>query len=224
MQRTPGYLHPCPAATLNGGASRRCTLLNVRKPAVTSVPIATLMAERWSPRAYDESAVVTPEQVRALLEAARWAPSFGNTQPARYLVGVRGTPSFDAILAALNSGNQAWAHRASLLLIGVMVTTNSKGPVPYAEYGLGLASENLVLQAVELGLIAHQMAGFSPDAVRAAFALPEDAVPKVAIAVGSPAEPDVLEEERRIEREKAERVRLPLAEFAFTGSWGEPAL
>lgn len=191
---------------------------------MTSVPIATLMAERWSPRAYDASASVTPEQLRALLEAARWAPSFGNTQPARYLVGVRGTPAFDAILSTLNSGNQAWAHRASLLLVGVMVTTNEKGEVPYAEYGLGLASENLVLQAVELGLIAHQMAGFSPDAVRAAFALPEDAVPKVAIAVGSVAAPEVLEEDWRIEREKAERVRLPLAEFAFSDQWGKPAL
>ncbi|WP_410593556.1 nitroreductase family protein [Amycolatopsis sp. lyj-23] len=191
---------------------------------MTSVPIATLMAERWSPRAYDESAVVTHEQVRALLEAARWAPSFGNTQPARFLVGVRGTPAFDAILGALNSGNRAWAHRASLLLVGVIVTTNEKGDVPYAEYGLGLASENLVLQAVELGLIAHQMAGFSPDAVRTSFALPEDAVPKVAIAVGSPAAPDVLEEDWRIEREKADRVRLPLDEFAFTDRWGKPAL
>lgn len=196
----------------------------VRKPAVTSVPIATLMAERWSPRAYDSSASVTPEQVRALLEAARWAPSFGNTQPARYLVGVRGTPSFDAILGTLNSGNRAWARRASLLLIGVMVTTNEKGSVPYAEYGLGLASENLVLQAVELGLIAHQMAGFSPDAVSSAFSLPSDAVPKVAIAVGSAAAPEVLEEDWRIDREKAERVRVPLAEFAFTDRWGTSAL
>ncbi|ADJ50575.1 nitroreductase family protein [Amycolatopsis mediterranei S699] len=191
---------------------------------MTSIPIATLLAERWSPRAYDASAVVSPEQVRSLLEAARWAPSLGNTQPARYLVGVRGTPAFDAILATLNSGNQAWARRASLLLIGVMVTTNKKGEVPYAEYGLGLASENLVLQVVELGLIAHQMAGFSPDAVHAAFALPDDAVPKVAIAVGSPASPEVLEEDWRIEREKADRVRLPLEEFAFTDRWGKPAL
>jgi nitroreductase len=200
------------------------TVSNVRKPAVTSVPIAAAMAERWSPRALDASSEVGPDQVRALLEAARWAPSFGNTQPARYLVGVRGTPSFDAILAALNSGNRAWAHRASLLLIGVMVTTNEKGSVPYAEYGLGLASENLVLQAVELGLVAHQMAGFSADAVRSAFSLPDDAVPKVAIAVGSPGHPDVLEEDWRVEREKAERVRVPLEEFAFTDQWGKPAL
>ncbi|MEU0795703.1 nitroreductase family protein [Amycolatopsis sp. NPDC005961] len=196
----------------------------MRKPAVTSVPIASLMAERWSPRALDASSVVSPEQVRALLEAARWAPSFGNTQPARYLVGVRGTPTFDAILATLNSGNRGWAHRASLLLIGVMVTTNEKGAVPYAEYGLGLASENLVLQAVELGLVAHQMAGFSADAVRSSFSLPEDAVPKVAIAVGSPAPAEVLEEDWRVERERAERQRLPLEEFAFTGQWGTPAL
>ncbi|GLY35888.1 nitroreductase [Amycolatopsis sp. NBRC 101858] len=191
---------------------------------MTSIPIASVLAERWSPRALDASSSVSPDQVRALLEAARWAPSFGNTQPARYLVGVRGTPSFDAILATLNSGNRAWAHRAGLLLIGVMVTTNEKGPVPYAEYGLGLASENLVLQAVELGLVAHQMAGFSAAEVSAAFSLPEDAVPKVAIAVGAPGHPDVLEEEWRIEREKAERVRVPLAEFAFTDGWGKPAL
>lgn len=196
----------------------------VRKPAVTSVPIASLMAERWSPRALDASSVVSPDQVRALLEAARWAPSFGNTQPARYLVGLRGTPSFDAILATLNSGNRAWAHRASLLLIGVMVTTNEKGSVPYAEYGLGLASENLVLQAVELGLVAHQMAGFSAPDVSASFGLPSDAVPKVAIAVGSVASAEVLEEDWRVEREKAERKRVPLAEFAFTDQWGTPAL
>lgn len=196
----------------------------VRKPAVTSIPIAPLMAERWSPRAYDASAVVTPDQVRALLEAARWAPSFGNTQPARYLVGVRGTSAFDAILATLNSGNQAWARRAGLLLIGVMVTSNSKGDVPYAEYGLGLASENLVLQAVELGLIAHQMAGFSPADVRSSFDLPDNAEPRVAIAVGSPGDPAVLEEDWRIEKEKADRARIPLEEFAFTGKWGTPAL
>ena len=198
-------------------------LPGVRKTAETSIPVAGLIAERWSPRAYDESAVVTPSQVRALLEAARWAPSSGNTQPARYLLGLRGTPSFDRILATLDSGNRAWAHRAGLLLIGVTVTKNEKGDIPLAEYGLALASENLVLQAVELGLIAHQMAGFSPDAVRDFFALPADAIAKVAIAVGSAADPSVLGDERSVEREKAPRKRIPLEEFAFTEEWGTPA-
>ncbi len=196
----------------------------MRKPAETSVPVAPAIAERWSPRAYDETAEITGTQLTALLEAARWAPSFGNTQPARYLVGRRGDPVFPRILATLNSGNQAWAFRASALLIGVTVTTNEKGEVPYADYGLGLATENLVLQAVELGLIAHQMAGFSADAVRAEFGLPDEAVARVAIAVGSPADPSVLEDPRRVERELAPRQRLPLAEFAFSARWGAPAL
>lgn len=197
---------------------------SVRKPAETSVPVAPAIAERWSPRAYDETATITDAQLTALLEAARWAPSFGNTQPARYLVGRRGDPAFARILAALNSGNQAWAFRASALLVGVMVTTNEKGEVPYAEYGLGLASENLVLQAVDLGLIGHQMAGFSPDAVRTSFGLPEDAIPRVAIAVGSAADASVLGDPKRVERELAPRRRLPLAEFAFGDRWGTPAL
>ncbi|MGW4128390.1 nitroreductase family protein [Amycolatopsis japonica] len=195
----------------------------MHKPARTSTPIAPIMAARWSPRAYDEAATVSEDQLRALLEAARWAPSFGNTQPARYLVGLRGTPSFDRILSTLNSGNRAWAHRAGLLLIGMMVTTNEKGDVPYAEYGLGLASENLVLQAVDLGLIAHQMAGFSAEAAKDFFGLPDDVVPKVAVAVGHPADPSVLEEDWRIEREKAPRERIPLAEFAYADAWGTSA-
>ncbi|WET79273.1 nitroreductase family protein [Amycolatopsis sp. QT-25] len=195
----------------------------MRKPADTSTPIASILAHRWSPRAYDESAIVTEDQLRALLEAARWAPSFGNTQPARYLVGLRGTPSYDRILSTLDSGNRAWAQRAGLLLIGVMVTTNEKGDVPYAEYGLGLSSENLVLQAVDLGLIAHQMAGFSPEAAKDFFGLPDEVVPKIAIAVGSPADPSVLEEDWRIEREKAPRERVPLADFAYADAWGTSA-
>ncbi|WP_326566859.1 nitroreductase family protein [Amycolatopsis rhabdoformis] len=196
----------------------------MRKTADTSVPVSPAVAERWSPRAFDATAEVSPKELTTLLEAARWAPSFGNTQPARYLVGRRGDTTFAGILAALNSGNQAWAFRAGALLVGVAVTTNEKGEVPYAEYGLGLASENLVLQAVDLGLIAHQMAGFSADAIRASFGLPDAAVPLVAIAVGHAADAAVLEDERRIERELKERQRIPLAEFAFSGEWGKPAL
>ncbi|MDT8910823.1 nitroreductase family protein [Amycolatopsis sp. PS_44_ISF1] len=194
----------------------------MRKSAETSVPLLPAVAERWSPRAFDAAAELTGPQLTALLEAARWAPSFGNTQPARYLAGRRGDRAFTLILEALNPGNQAWAFRASALLIGVTVTSNEKGEVPYADYGLGLASENLVLQAVELGLVAHQMAGFSADAVRSSFGLPDEAVPRIAIAVGTLADASVLEDERGVERERAARHRLPLEEFAFGDRWGEP--
>lgn len=194
----------------------------MEKPAETSVPVSDDIARRWSPRAYDESATVTDEQLRALLEAARWAASSGNTQPARYLVGRRGDETYKKIFDTLAGGNQSWAHRASVLLIGLTVTKNEKGDIPVAEYGLGLASQNLVLQAVNEGLIAHQMSGFSPAGITEAFNLPEDVVPRVAIAVGKQAPPSVLGDERSVSREEAPRQRIPLSDFALT-AWGTPA-
>jgi len=193
------------------------------KRAETSVPVHDLIARRWSPRAFDVDTKVSEDTLRSLLEAARWAPSFGNTQPARFLVGRRPDDSFDRILATLTESNRAWAHRASLLLIGVAVTRNEKGEVPYAEYGLGLAGENLVLQAVAEGLAAHQMAGFDADAVRREFGLPDEVRPVIAIAVGGRADPDVLGDGRRVERERSPRRRISLADFAFDGDWGHPA-
>lgn len=195
----------------------------LRKPADTSAPLAEEIAERWSPRALDETGEVSWDQLRSLLEAARWAASFGNTQPARYLAGRRGDPTYQRILGALTERNQSWAHRAGALLVAVVLTHNEKGEIPYAEYGLGLAGGNLVLQAVHEGLVAHQMAGFDPEAIRRDFGLPPDAVARVAIAVGVQADPETLGGERDVARERSPRRRIPLAEFAFTGSWGHAA-
>ncbi|MFD2417635.1 nitroreductase family protein [Amycolatopsis pigmentata] len=192
----------------------------MRKPAETSAPLAEEIAQRWSPRALDETGEVSWAQLRSMLEAARWAPSFGNTQPARYLVGRRGDATFGRILGALTERNRSWAHRAGALLVAVMVTRNEKGEIPYAEYGLGLAGQNLVLQAVHEGLAAHQMAGFDPDAIRAGFGVPPEAVPRVAIAVGVPAEPEILGEDRDVARERAPRRRIALGDFAFADTWG----
>ncbi|MBA0127435.1 nitroreductase family protein [Haloechinothrix sp. YIM 98757] len=192
------------------------------KPATTSVPVHELIASRWSPRAFDPDAAVSDRQLRALLEAARWAPSFGNTQPARYLVGRRGDTVHAKILAALTERNRSWACRASALLLVVAMTENAKGTVPYATYSAGLATENLVLQATASGLAAHQMAGFDAEAARRDFALPDYAEPLVALAVGVQADAKVLGDENLAEREQAPRRRITLDELAF-GEWGTPA-
>ncbi|MGW5050657.1 nitroreductase family protein [Actinokineospora sp. NPDC004072] len=182
-----------------------------------------LISGRWSPRALDPDGEVPPQALRRMLEAARWAPSYGNTQPARYLVGPRGTATFDRVLALLNTGNQAWAFRAGALLVACAQTANEKGEVPYAEYGVGLATENLVLQAVAEGLVAHQMAGFDKAGVAREFGLPESVRPLVAIAVGVLGSPELLPERNR-ERETGPRRRLPAAELSFTDGWGTPFL
>ncbi|MFD1147026.1 nitroreductase family protein [Saccharothrix hoggarensis] len=181
-----------------------------------------LIARRWSPRAFDGTAEVPPETVRVLLEAARWAASHGNTQPARFLVGYRGDDTFERIFAALRPGNRNWAGRASVLLVGAVVEADERGPMPNTEFGLGLAVQNLVLQAVELDLVTHQVGGFSPDAVRESFGLPDDVRPVVVIAVGRLGDVADLPEDLQA-RERRPRVRKPLSETAFTGRWGRPA-
>ncbi len=44
-------------------------------------------------------------QLDALLEAARWAATWGNRQPVRFVVGVRGDDTFDRLAATLKRGN-----------------------------------------------------------------------------------------------------------------------
>ncbi|WP_018683930.1 nitroreductase family protein [Actinokineospora enzanensis] len=180
-----------------------------------------LIRDRWSPRALDPDGVVPTEALLRMLTAARWAPSYGNTQPARYLVGPRGTDTFDRILALLVPGNQAWARNAGALLVACAQLENAKGPVPYAEYGVGLATQNLVLQAVAEGLVAHQMAGFDAPGVAAEFGLPGTVRPLTAVAVGVLGSPDLLPEDRR-DRETAPRHRIPLSKLAFTQHWDHP--
>jgi nitroreductase len=192
------------------------------KPAETSVPVHPLIAARWSPRALDPDGEVPDAALRAMLEAARWAPSDGNTQPARYLVGRRGDGTYRRIFDVLTARNQGWAHAAPVLLLCCMVTTNEKGELPAPEYGAGLASENLVLQAVAEGMVAHQMGGFDKAAAKAAFALPEDVWPLTVIAVGRLGPADLLGDDLRA-KELRPRRRKPLAEIAFTGEWGNPA-
>jgi len=192
------------------------------KDAETDVPVHELIRTRWSPRALDPNGQVSEPALRAMLEAARWAPSHGNTQPARYLIGRRGDETYGRLLDLLSPRNRGWAWASAVLVLGCVVTTNEKGPLPMPEYGAGLATENLVLQAVAEGVVAHQMGGFNKEGAKLVLSLPADVEPLVVIAIGTLGPPDLLDDDRR-ERELAPRRRLPLSEIAFAGEWGEPA-
>ena len=197
----------------------------MEKPAPTTTPIHALLARRWSPRAVDPDRPVRPETLQVLLEASRWAPSCFNEQPWRYLVFDGRNPSaLDAARSCLVDGN-AWAKKSPVLLLSVAresFTHNGK-PNRHAQHDVGLASENLVLQATELGLMTHQMAGFDAARARELFNIPEGFTPMAMIVVGYPGKVEDLPEPLQ-EREKAPRTRKPAAEWAFAGKWDVPFL
>lgn len=184
----------------------------------TRVPIIAELAKRWSPRSFDPEATITEDQLDALLEAARWAPSASNNQPRRFIVARRGTSPFDTIVSALVGFNAAWAHNSSALIVGIAETSTVEGEVrPYAEYDLGQAVAHLSVQAEAEGLATHQMAGVKWDEIVAAFALPDNMKPMIVTAVGVADEADKLPD-ALAERENAPRVRLPLEDLVLLRS------
>ncbi len=190
----------------------------LRKTASTVVPVHPLLAERWSPRGFDRAHEIGDDDVTALLEAARWAPSAGNSQPWRFLVTRRGEQANARLFTALNPGNQAWAGAASaLVLVAARVAGDDGTPQPWALYDTGQAVASLVTQAQAGGLAVHQIGGFDTAAVRAEFGLDDSLAPVVVIAVGR-ADPDAELPEHLAAREAAPRSRRPVTELLLADS------
>jgi nitroreductase len=180
------------------------------KAAATRVPLHPLLAERWSPRGFDASAMIGEETLVALLEAARWAPSASNSQPWRFLVTRRDEPGFDRLHEQLAPGNRSWAGSAGALILAAAQTVDEQGrQLPWAWYDTGQAVAALTVQAQHEGLCIHQMGGFVADGVREAFDLAEDLSPVVVLAVGRH-DPDAQLSEPLAAREQAPRTRKPL--------------
>ena len=196
----------------------------LEKPAVTQVAIADVIARRWSPRAMNPTKPVSREQLLALLEAARWAPSCYGDQPWRYLVWDRfGDPvGWQRAFECLAEGNQVWVKNAALLLLSVAAPNfQHNGKLNrFAQHDTGAASANLALQATALGLALHQMGGFDADQAKSRFNIPTDHTCMAMIAVGHPAPTDVLSDDLR-RKEVASRTRKPLNEMIFNGNWGQ---
>lgn len=150
----------------------------------TEVPIAEVLADRWSPWGFDSKHHVSETELRSLFEAARWAPSASNTQPWKFVAAHRGTEQFGLIYEALFELNQVWAGAASVLIAAFAEVTRDGKPQRWAEYDLGQAMAHLTIQAEWMGLRVHQMGGFDPDALSASFAPGEAFVPVSVAAVG----------------------------------------
>ncbi len=195
----------------------------MEKPAAPDFEITELLRQRWSPRAFDPRSV-EPEKLRALLEAARWAPSCMNEQPWHFIVARRAEDEdFQRLADCLTGNNRQWAPQAPVLLLSVARTSFARNDRPnrHALHDLGLAVGQLLVQATSLGLVVHQMAGFDEQKAREALHIPEGFEPVAAIAIGYPGDPDQLDDALR-ERELGPRVRRTQSEFVHAGSWRRP--
>lgn len=192
------------------------------KPATTRVKIDDLIQKRWSPRAFDPKKTISNNDLTALLEAARWAPSCFNDQPWRFIVCVKAKDevSWQNALAILVEKNQQWAKNAPVLVCAIAMNNfNHNGKANrWAMYDTGAASVSLSLQASSLGLIVHQMGGFDADKARTVFNLPQDCQPMAMMAIGYQTEASSLSDDFK-EAELAARTRATLEERFYFGQW-----
>jgi nitroreductase len=196
----------------------------MEKPAAAHYRIHELVRRRWSPRVFS-AREVPADTLRSLFEAARWAPSSYNAQPWAFLVATKeDRENFDRILSTLVEENRAWAKQASVLMLNAAKRKfDHDGSLNrFALYDTGQAIAYLTLQATDMGLAVHQMAGFYLDKAREIFEVPDEWEMGAAIALGYPAKLEEVPENLR-ERENAPRVRKPIHEFVFSGKWGQPS-
>ena len=185
--------------------------------AETSVSVHEIIASRRSPRSFNEAETISDENLTAILEAARWAPSAFNGQPWRFYVGKRGDEVFSQIMTSLGDFNKSWAKNASALILVAGKTVRGDGSI-HADYQFdcGLAVAQLVIETHHRGLIAHQMTGFDKAVAQEVLSIAADQLPVVVIAVGTQDAPEKLSGSL-LERELAPRQRLPLSEIVVKG-------
>ena len=143
---------------------------------------------RASVRAFD-GRKVEPEKVELLLKAAMAAPSACNQQPWEFVVAA------DPDVLKELSGCSPYAGCIGHAPLGIVVCMRTEGlrAPDYAQIDASAATENLLLEAVELGLGAVWL-GIAPgpermEAVRRVIGAPETIQPFGLVACGYPDKP-----------------------------------
>lgn len=194
-----------------------------KKLAPSTDGVLPLFLNRWSARSFADRPVAQRD-LKRIFEATRWSASAYNEQPWRFIVGEKGTDTYNAILDALIGFNKGWANAAPVLIVGLAKRqyTHNGTENPYAFYDLGSAVGQLTLQAAALGMTTHQMAGFEREPLRAALTIPADYELGIVVALGYQGDPEQLTDERLLAMESSERERKPLQDLVFS-AWNQPA-
>ena len=150
------------------------------------VSLMSLLAKNRSVRGYDHSFQVRYDQLISLVEAARLAPSAMNQQALRY----RLVAAEEAHLVAPHIRLGAALPELHLPFEGtepqafVVICSTREGR--FVDMDLGIATQTILLRAVEMGLNGICIAAFDKEAVAEALQLP--LTPQLIIAIGRSAE------------------------------------
>ncbi len=175
-----------------------------------------IISSRRSVRAYDTRAV-KEEDIVAMCDAARSAPSACNSQTWRF-ISVTDRQRIERLCdeAMRPVVRNQWLRDAPLIVAGCSqldIVANRIGTgitgIEYYQIDLGIAMEHMVLKATELGLGTCWVGWFKEDKVKDILDIPKRVRVSALLAVGYPKDPPP----RR-------RSRKPLGKILFSETWG----
>ena len=185
---------------------------NNRQP---DADIAPLFTERWSTRVFSGEPL-TDDEIAKVFEAARWAPSNGNSQPWMVMYETDG-PDREIFNSVMRPRNQAWATAAPL--VGYFFAKNNRpdgSPLGAPHLDTGSAWMSLAFQASMMGLFTHAMGGIDKDAAYERLGVSADEYTVIcAFVVGHRGDVDAMDEE--LQAREVPNGRDPVSEHVTRG-------
>ena len=161
--------------------AQKCASVRTRR-----VSLMSLLQKNRSVRGYDRSFKVREDQLHALIEAVRLAPTAMNQQALRYRLVT--AEEADKVLPHIRMG--AALRELNLPLEGtepqafVVICSTKEGR--FVDMDLGIATQTILLRAVEMGLNGICIAAFDHKVIREGLQLPFE--PQLILAIGRSAE------------------------------------
>lgn len=184
--------------------------------------INPLILSRRAKRALS-SDPIPKEEIQTLMEAAHLAPSCFNNQPWRF-VAIDDPEVLAAVKKAMPKGNYWTAPAPAIIAVASKPNLDcqlSDGRNYYL-FGCGMAVGNMMIQATQMGLVAHPIAGFNPIKVKEILGIPENYVLITLVIIGRLGDSATLSDKHR-EAELGPRDRKPLTDVLTWNRFEEGA-
>ncbi|MBW1695421.1 MAG: nitroreductase family protein [Deltaproteobacteria bacterium] len=176
-----------------------------------------IIKKRRSIRSFQPTPVAS-EDLLAICEAARLAPSACNSQTWRFVA----VTDSDTIKRLCNEAMRPvipnrWLAQAPLVIIGCSqldMVANRIGSrisgIEYYQIDLGIAMEHMVLKATELGLGTCWIGWFSEDRVKEILGIPKKIKVSAMLTIGYPKETPLKRQSRKT-----------INKILFSEKWGQ---
>lgn len=178
-----------------------------------------VISKRASLKARLSSREVEEEKITKILDAARLAPSARNMQPWRFIV-VRGKEAVETLVREAFSETNLVVREAPVVIVACAKPSDDivRDGKEYYLFDVGLAVENMLLAATDLGLVTHPMTGVNEDKLKGILNIPGEVRFVVATPLAYPLEGSY---EAAAQERLGQRTRKSLKELVYSNTWGK---